>query len=308
VWAGCGLHGRHALLLPCPTSTPAPRFSPSSAAAAPPPATLARTPTSRGRGRPAARGRVRRGGCSHGASGACVARAWYVPCPARPCCSPPLRFSPTTRPTFRFPLSRADAEENPYRYVLSLALPAPPSAPTRTLHLGGGRLAYQLEDGSSLLPPPAPPIVEAAQAPTPAVTQAPPAKEAASKPPGRTSVSVAASTPAAAIPAAAAPAPATAVVASVAHSQCRWAIDWRDNTSPTSFFIGRATVAALTQRLGAGGSLPVTLRRVLVESVEEDDPVDAVFSLEAGKRLLEEDHAVRGGAVLALQVRCMWST
>jgi hypothetical protein len=228
---------------------------------------------------------------------------------------PPPQLPPPPPPTTTLSAS-PDPDENPYRYVLSLTMPVAPassSVPPRTLHLGGGRLAYQLEDGSSLLPPPPPPVFDTAPTPATAPQQPTPAAKDASKPSGgRTSATVAA--PAAAAPTsasgsttpaliAAAAAAATAPAVVVSHSQCRWAVDWRDSTNATSFFVGRAGVAALSQRLGAGGALPLTLRRVLVEAVDDDDPIDSVYSIDAGRRLVDEDHSVRGGAVLALQVR-----
>ena len=198
--------------------------------------------------------------------------------------------------------------------MLSLALPAAPSAapaPPRTLVLGGGRLAYQCEDGTPLIPPAegagAAAVAVAAPAPAVLTPQTPSGKT------GKTSASAAATpAPSPAAPASIASSMSSLPPPAVPHSACRWVVDWRSAAGSAggertagSFFLGRTAVAALSQRLGAGGALPVVVRRVSVEAVEDDDPPDAVFGLETGQRLLEEDYAVRGIAALALQVRAI---
>lgn len=82
----------------------------------------------------------------------------------------------------------------------------------------------------------------------------------------------------------------TAVPASAAGAPAhKWAVEWR----ASKLFLERASVQGLQHHIGTGRGLACTLRRVITEVVEEDDPADTVFSLEPGRRLLEEDYAFR---------------
>lgn len=209
-------------------------------------------------------------------------------------CAPFYRFS--SRPFFLLLLFPADPNENTFRYVISLPFPTTANAAnagggnsSNTVHLATGKVILK-----SLAPPPSTaPAETSGTAPPPSTAPAAAAPSTASG----TAKADAGKGAAAKGGKDAAAAPAlSAADAAAAAGPWIWCVEWK----ASKLFLHKSSVTALQAHIASGNSLDGTFRRVQIEAVEEDDPLDPVFGLEQGLRLAEEDYAYRGAVSLVL--------
>jgi tetratricopeptide (TPR) repeat protein len=191
----------------------------------------------------------------------------------------------------------ASAEENPFRYVLSLALPGVHGrGSSRTLRVEGA-LRYTYEGApKAALPGARFAVGDRPGTPVRPASSGKPAGAAAAKP---------GSKPTTAAAGAGAGAP---VEEEKAHAKAgEWQVVWEEGLStPSSAFLSAPSVAALVSHLSAGASLSGSVFRVGIEGTEglDDEPEDSGIAggwpVGAGARATEEDYAMRGAISVTL--------